>query len=168
MRSEKKYLVEETSDHLNKSDFVYLVDYARMSVPDFSEMRKALRQEAAEFHVVKNSILLIAAKEKSMPELGELEGQTAIVVGGNNPSGVAKALFKFAKDKDGKCAVKIGVLGDKLMSAAEVEELSKLPSIEVIKAQFLSLLNTPASQLVRVLNGVPQAVLNVLDAKAKL
>ena len=118
------------------------------------------------FHVVKNRILKIAANER---ELGfnedNLRGPTAIVVGGNNPPGVAKALEKFFKDKK-KLEVKGGVLSKAAIDADQVSDLAKLPPEEVLKAQLLGLLNQPATQMVRIIQAVPQGLLNVLQAKA--
>lgn len=168
MREEKKYLVEETSRHLGKSNYVFLVSYDRVTVMDVAELRKSLSSFEAEFHVVKNSILKYAADERALPTFGgALAGQTAIVVGGKSPADVAKVLVKFHKDKDEKCPIKIGVLDAKIVNAAEITELSKLPSLEVLRAQFLGLLNTPAQQMVRIMQAVPEGLLNVLQAKVK-
>ena len=165
MRTEKKYLVEEAGAHLEKSDYVFLTNFERITVDETSELRSSLAEKGAEFHVVKNSVLDVAAKERDLPDLREwLAGPTAIVVGGNDPSGVAKALRKFCKDKD-KNEVKVGVLGDKTLTEEDVKVLSDLPSIEALKAQLLGLLNQPATQMVSVLNAVPTSVVNVLQAK---
>ena len=167
MRPEKKYLVEEVSRHLEKSDFLFLADFNTVNVEDIAELRQNLRQEQAEFHVVKNSILNVAAKTRNLPSLETwLAGPTAIVLGGNNPSGVAKILKKFADDKK-KLEVKVGVLGDRTLAKEDVVALAELPSLEVLKAQLLGLLNTPAQRMVSVLNAVPVSVLNVLNAKSE-
>ena len=63
--------------------------------------------------------------------------------------------------------MKVGVLGNKTYDADQVKTLSELPSLEVLRAQLLGLLTTPARQFVFVLNGVPTGLLNVLQAKAK-
>ena len=165
MRTEKKYLVEEAGAHLEKSDYVFLTDFNRITVAETRELRDTLAKQGAEFHVVKNSTLDVAAKERDLPDLGDwLAGPTAIVVGGNDPSGVAKVLKKFCKDKK-KNEVKVGVFGDKTMTADDVNILADLPSIEILKAQLLGLLNTPATQMVSVLNAVPTSVVNVLQAR---
>ena len=65
--------------------------------------------------------------------------------------GVAKILVTFFKDF-AKLEVKGGVLDAKILTKAEVEYLSKLPSLDGIRAQLLSLLSTPASQFVRLLD----------------
>lgn len=165
MRPEKKYLLEEVGGHLSKSDFVFLADYNTVNVEEVGELREKLADESAEFHVVKNSILNLVARERKLPDLKEwLAGQTAIVVGGDNPSGVAKVLRKFSEDKK-KLGLKVGVLGDRVLSKDEIIELSKLPSLEALKAQLLGLFQTPARNLLMVCNGVPTGLLNVLKAK---
>jgi large subunit ribosomal protein L10 len=127
-----------------------------------------LRAQQAEYHVVKNSILNVAARERKLPELDAqwLLGQTAIIVGGQNPSEVAKILLKYFKDKD-KVVLKGGVLGPNRLSKSDVTALSALPGIETLRAQLLGLFSSPATRLVSVLQAVPQNLLNVLNAKSQ-
>lgn len=167
MRPEKQYLVEEVSTHLNKSDYVYLANYERITVDEIAELRAALEEHNAEFHVVKNSIFNVAANAKDYPDMSEyLTGQTAIVVGGENPSGVAKVIGEFFKKKE-KVDLKAGVLNEKILDKDQIEALAKLPGLESLRAQLLGLLNQPGTSLVRVLNAVPQSVVNVLQAKVR-
>ena len=101
MRAEKQYLIDEVSGHLKKSDYVILTNFTKLTVADAAELRKRLAPEKAEFHVVKNSSFRVAAKAMGLPDLDKsLAGQTAVVVGGKNPAGVAKALKKFIEEKD--------------------------------------------------------------------
>ena len=167
MRTEKKYLVEEVSNHLSKSDYVFLANYDRITVEDVTELRDRLSEEDAEFHVVKNSVLKVAAKDRGMPEIDDfLIGPTAIVVGGQNPSGVAKVVQKFFKEKE-RPVVKVGILGDQTIDAATFRELAELPTLEALQAQLLSLLSQPAQGLVRVINAVPSGLVNVLQSKVR-
>lgn len=164
MRAEKQYLVEEVANRLKESDYMFLTNYYRINVDETAELRQLLEAQEAEFHVVKNSILRQAAKELEMPELDEyLEGPVAVVSGGKNPSEVAKVLQKFHKNKE-KVEVKGGTLGARLLNADEIDELSKLPSLDSLRAQLIGLLNTPAQQVVGVINAVPQSVVNVLKS----
>ncbi|EDY84801.1 ribosomal protein L10, putative [Verrucomicrobiia bacterium DG1235] len=166
MRPEKKFLVEEINTHLDKSDYLFLADYERATVIDIAELRGELVKEEAEFHVVKNNILKVAARDRGYPEIDEhLNGQNAIVIGGKNPSGVAKILTKYF-DKKEKMDVKVGILSSQRLEKDEVVALSKLPNLDAMRAQLLGLLSQPAQSLVIVLSGVPKALLNVLQAKA--
>ena len=167
MRLEKKYLTEEVKTHLDKSDYVYLTNYERITVDEIAELRGQLAEHDAEFHVVKNTLLNVVAKERSLPDLGDhLAGPTAIIVGGNNPSGVAKIVFNFFKKKE-KVELKAGVLNDRALSKDEIEALSKLPGLEVLRAQLLGLLTQPSTGFVRIINAVPQGLVNVLQAKVR-
>jgi large subunit ribosomal protein L10 len=167
MRAEKKYLIDEVETHLKKSDYVILANYNGMTVADAAELRKRLSAEKAEYHVVKNSSLRVAAKSLGLPNIeGALIGPTAIVVGGRNSAGVAKVLKQFFKEKQ-KIEVKAAVLSKKLISSKDVSRLADMPSLDVLRAQLLGLLNQPASMFVRVINAVPQGLVNVLQAKVR-
>lgn len=153
MRAEKKFLIDEVSGHLKKSDYVILTNFTKLTVADTAELRKRLAPESAEFHVVKNSSFRVAAKAFGLPAVDEklLTGQTAVVVGGKNPAGVAKVLKKFVEEKQ-KLEVKVGVLDKKVMSAAELSKLADLPSFEALRSMFLGLLTMQGAAFVRVLN----------------
>jgi len=166
MQPEKKFLVKEVGEWLDKSDYVFLADFQRVTVAETEELRRLLAAHGAEFHVVKNRILKIAAGEREITVSEDnLRGPTAIIVGGKDAAAVAKALEKFFKDKK-KLEVKGGSLDGRTISANEIGELAKLPPVEVLKAQLLGLFNQPATQFVRIIQAVPQGLLNVLQAKA--
>ena len=152
MRAEKKYLIDEVTGHLKKSDYVILTNFTKMTVADAAELRKRLAPEKAEFHVVKNSSLRVAAKAFGLPEVDKsLSGQTAVIVGGKNPAGIAKVLKNYIKDKQ-KLEVKVGMLDKKVFSSGELDKLAELPSFEVLRSMFLGLLTMQAAAFVRVLD----------------
>ena len=167
MRAEKKYLIDEVESHLKKSDYVILANFTGVTVADAADLRAKLAAEKAEFHVVKNSSLRVAAKALGLPDIDSaLVGPTAVVVGGRNSPGIAKVLKQFFKDKQ-KLEVKAGVLGKRLITAKQVGELADMPPLEVLRAKLLGLMNQPAGMFVRIINAVPQGLVNVLQAKAK-
>jgi large subunit ribosomal protein L10 len=152
MRAEKQYLISEVETHLKKSDYVILANFTNVTVSDVADLRARLAAEKAEFHVVKNSSLRVAAKALGLPPIDSgLSGPTAIVVGGKNPAGVAKVLKQYIEEKK-KLAVKVGVLESKLFSAAELSAIADLPPFDAVRAQFLGMLTSTAAAFVRVLD----------------
>jgi large subunit ribosomal protein L10 len=152
MRVEKQYLISEVEGHLKKSDYVILANFTKVTVADVAELRNRLAAEKAEFHVVKNSSLRVAAKALGLPEVeSALTGPTAVVVGGKNPAGVAKILKKFFEEKQ-KLEVKVGVLEKKVISAADLAKIADLPSFEALRSQLLGLFTQNAAAFVRVLD----------------
>jgi large subunit ribosomal protein L10 len=167
MRAEKQYLVAEVESHLRKSDYVILTNFTGITVEDAADLRAKLAAEKAEYHVVKNSSLRVAARALGLPDIETaLTGPTAVVVGGGNSPGVARILKQYFKDKQ-KLEVKAAVLGNRLITAKQVQQLADMPSLETLRAQLLGLLQQPAGMFVRVVNAVPQSMVNVLQAKVR-
>lgn len=152
MRVEKKYLIAEVEAYLKKSDYVIFTNYTGVTVSEVAELRAELAKEKAEFHVVKNSSLRVAAAALGLPDIEQsLVGPTALVVGGKNSAGVAKVLKKFFESKQ-KLEVKLGVMEKKIVSAAELSAIADLPPFDALRAQFLSLLTSNAAAFVRVID----------------
>ena len=64
MRPEKTFLVEETKNHLNKSEYFFLTDYHGIDAHETTELRQKLAERGAEFQVVKNSSIRLAADDE--------------------------------------------------------------------------------------------------------
>jgi large subunit ribosomal protein L10 len=166
MRPEKASIVSDLSEKLTRSPFVLVTDYQRMNVNHFADLRNRLAASGAEVHVVKNSFLKRAMTDSGLPDVGDkLTGQTAVVTGEKDAAPIAKILKIFAAEFK-IAAVKIGVIDKAILSTQEVEALAELPSRDVLLAQLLGLLMSPATKLVRILNEPASAFARLLNAKA--
>ena len=167
MRPEKASIVSDLSDKLNRSPFLLVTDYKQMKVDQFGELRNRLAPAGAEVRVVKNSFLKRAMADSGMPDVADkLTGQTAIVMGDKDVAPVAKILKTFAAEFK-IAALKIGVVNKAVISKSDVEALAELPSREILLAQLLGLLQTPATRLVRILNEPAAAFARLLKAKGE-
>jgi large subunit ribosomal protein L10 len=167
MRPEKANIVSHLSAQLKGSPFVLVTDYQQMNVGDFSELRNRLAQAGAEVHVVKNSFLKRAMADAGFPAVDEkLGGQTAVVTGEKDIAPVAKIMKSFAREFK-KAALKIGLINRAIVSTAELETLADLPAREVLQAQLLGLLMSPATKLVRLLNEPASSLARLLKAKSQ-
>ena len=167
MRPEKANIVSDLSEQLKGSPFVLVTDYQQMNVGDFSELRNRLAQAGAEVHVVKNSFLKRAMADAGFPAVDEkLGGQTAVVTGEKDVAPVAKIMKSFAREFK-KAALKIGLINRAIVSTAELETLADLPAREVMQAQLLGLLMSPATKLVRLLNEPASSLARLLKAKSQ-
>jgi large subunit ribosomal protein L10 len=166
MRAEKATIVSDLSEKLKRSPFVLVTDYQRMKVGDFSELRNRLAPTGAEVHVVKNNFLRRAMTDSGFPDSGELTGQTAVVTGEKDVAPVAKIFKTFAAEFK-IATLKIGFVDRAILSAAELEKLADLPAREVLQAQLLGLLLSPATRLVRLLNEPGSAFARLLKVKAE-
>jgi large subunit ribosomal protein L10 len=167
MRPEKASVVSDLSEKLKRSPFVLVTDYRRMKVGDFGELRNRLAPAGAEVHVVKNNFLKRAMTDSGFPDVGDkLVGQTAVVTGEKDMAPVAKIFKTFAAEFK-IAALKIGFVDRTVLSTAELETLADLPPREVLQAQLLGLLLSPAKRLVRLLNEPGSALARLLKAKSE-
>jgi large subunit ribosomal protein L10 len=167
MRPEKADIVSDLAVRLKGSPFILVTDYQRMKVDQFGDLRNRLAPAGADVRVVKNSFLKRAMSDSGLPDVADkLSGQTAIVMGKKDVAPVAKILKAFAAEFK-IATLKIGVIDKSILSAQEIEALADLPSRDVLLAQLLGLLMSPATKLVRLLNEPGASLARLLNAKAQ-
>ena len=154
MRSEKVAILNEVVARVKDSDYCFIINHGGVTVAQFAKLRAALRDQQSRLLVVKNSFLGKVAKEKGWDESVNafFSGNTAIVTGKGEPTAVAKAIMEFVKASNGKASVKGADYDNKIVDAAMVEALSKVPGKDQLRATLLMLLKEPATRLARVLS----------------
>jgi large subunit ribosomal protein L10 len=165
MRPEKKFLTQEYLTRLNASPFVIVVNYKGLNVDHFFELRKRLSKAGAEIHIVKNSVFRIAAKEAGLGDLnGALAGQLAVVTGQRDISAAAKVVKTFGSEFD-RLKVHFGYLNNSRLEQAAILTLADLPPMKILRAQLLGALCAPATKLVRLLNTPASQMARILKAR---
>ena len=114
---------------------------------------------------MKNSYLRLAAKGAGLPDLGELKGQNAIIIGDKDVAAAAKVLKNFTAEFK-KPTIRTGVVDRLIVSSEQIQAIADLPSRDVLLSQLLGVLSAPASKLVRLLNEPASQLARVLQAKA--
>jgi large subunit ribosomal protein L10 len=144
-----------------------LTEYHGLNVEEISELRSKLRPLNSEYSVVKNTLSEIALKEAGIDAGSNFNGPTALVIeNGEDIVSPAKVVFEFAKTH-AKLKVKAGYIEGKFVDGAVVEQLSALPSKEVLLAKMLGSMNAPITGFVNVLAANIRGLVMVLDAIAK-
>jgi large subunit ribosomal protein L10 len=167
MRAEKKAISAEYAARLNSSPFFIVTDYTGLKVAVFTELRKRLRAAGAEVHVVKNSIFRVAAKDVGVADLtGSLTGQVAVVTGQKDVSAAAKVLKNFVAEFD-KPKIKFGFLNSQRLDEAALKALADLPSLEVLRGRLLGAFKAPAQRIAALINTPAAQLVRVLQAKAE-
>jgi large subunit ribosomal protein L10 len=161
---QKKEIVEDLHERFSRAKIVIVTDYKGLDVQAVTELRRSLRDSEIEYQVVKNTLLVRAAEQTAVAVVKDhFKGPSAIALSFEDPVAPAKLLTEFAK-KNEKLQIKAGVMDGRLLDLAAIKALSSLPPREVLLGQFLSVLVGVPTGLVRVLNGIPQKFMNVLQA----
>jgi large subunit ribosomal protein L10 len=118
-------------------------------------------------HVIKNNFLKRAMADSGFPDVSDrFAGQTAVVTGEADVAPVAKIFKTFASEFK-LAGLKVGFVDRAVLSTAELETLAELPAREILQAQLLGLLLSPATRLVRLFNEPGAALARLLNAKAE-
>lgn len=162
-------VVAELNEHLASAKGAVLTGYRGLTVAQDTELRKSLRAAGVSYHVVKNTLLAIAAKDAGLDDLiPYLNGTTALAFSTEDAIAPAKVISEFIKknkleDKD-VLVEKAGIVDGKVIGADDVKALANLPSREVLLAKLLGSMKAPISNTVGVLSGVIRNAVYVLDA----
>jgi len=163
-KQSKHDLVAELAEQLKNTKAAFLADYRGLNVEKSTELRRKLRAAGAEYRVIKNTLLRLAAQGTPAACLDpELKGPTAVTLVTSDPVAPAKALIEFAKANQA-FELKAAMLDGKLLQVADVKALAELPSREVLLGRLLGTLNAPTSNFVGVLAAVPRSMVQVLSA----
>jgi len=139
-RPEKVATVAEIAAKLRSADAAILTEYRGLTVSQMAGIRRQLREAGGEWKVYKNSLARLAALQTGAEALSsELVGPTAIAFVKGDVAAAAKVLREASKVNP-LLVLKGGVMGDKILSAKDVEVLADLPSRETLLAMFAGLL----------------------------
>lgn len=158
----KKDIVNNLTNDLKDAKSVILADYRGLTMKQLEDLRKSLRAVNAQFTIAKNTLLKISLGETGNKLEEFFKEPTAVLIAKGDEVAPLKELAKFFKNFQ-KPVVKAGFLGKDILTAQDVDRLSKLPTREVLIGQLLGGLNSPISGLVYTLNGNIQKLAIVLS-----
>ncbi len=167
LKSDKERVVRELSERLRAADSLIVADYRGLTNAQLAGVRSRLREHGASFTIVKNTLTRRAAEAAGAESLlALLEGPTAIafVQAEGDPVAVAKALADTARETK-VLVLRGGVLSGKVMEAADVEELAKLPPVDLLKSQLVGVIVAPLTQLVGLLTAPIRDLVGLIDAR---
>ena len=163
-RDEKREVVERLVTQIKESKALIVTDYRGLTVTQTAEIRNALREAGASFHVAKNTLAKLAAEQAERPTLLEfLEGPTAIAFIEDDPAAAAKRLSEVARSTR-ILAVKGGVMNGHTLTPEQIRELGELPPRATLLSQVVGAVAGPTQGTVNVLNAPLRDIVAVLDS----
>ena len=152
----KQPIVQAIVDDITDAQSIVLVDYRGLTVAQDTELRKQLREAGIVYKVCKNTMMKRAFEGTDFAQLDEyLEGPSAIAISKDDATAPARIICKFAKTAQA-LEVKAGVVEGTVYDANGVAELSKVPSREELLSKLLGSLQSPITNLARVLNQIAE------------
>ncbi len=152
----KQPIVQEIADQIKDAQSVVLVDYRGLTVEEDTQLRKQLREAGVTYKVYKNTLMNFAFKGTDFESMSSLlEGPNAIAISKEDATAPARILAKFAKTADA-LELKAGVVEGTFYDAAGIKAIASVPSREELLSKFLGSIQSPITNLARVLNQIAE------------
>ena len=168
-RERKKTQVNQLATGFQNSKASFLVNCIGLNVEQMTDLRKDLKKNQANIQVIRNTLSLRAMEGNENIKQAYtpfMKGPNAFVLAFDDASKVAKIIDKLDEENE-FFEIKKAVLDDRALSSKEVKALAKLPSPEVLKAQFLGLLSAPLTKFLSTIKEVPESFTRLLYSKSK-
>ena len=131
----KSAVVSEISDKIKASESVIIFSYQGLTVAEFTELRRNLKDANGEVKIYKNTLVRRALNDLSIGmDDAFLEGPNAIVFGESLLEPI-KVLSKFAKEHE-KATIRVGIISGNVASLETINEYASIPSREGLLTQL--------------------------------
>ena len=152
----KQPIVDKIAEEIKDAQSVVLVDYRGLTVAQDTELRKQLREAGVIYKVYKNTLMKRAFEGTDFAQLDDLlDGPSAIAISKEDATAPIRILNNIAKEAEAlefKGAVVEGTFYD----VDGVKALASIPSREELISKLLGSLQSPITNLARVLNQIAE------------
>jgi large subunit ribosomal protein L10 len=166
-KEDKERVVAELTEKLRRAETLIVADYRGLTMPQIDALRGRLIEQGATFTVVKNTLTRRAAEAAGADALlALLEGPSAIafIEAEGDPVAVAKALADSARETQ-VLAIRGGVMSGRVITGDDVDQLAKLPPLEVLRGQVIGAVIAPLQSLIGLVNAPLQNLYGLIDAR---
>ena len=142
----KELMMDQLRSDLDGSRSLLILDLKDLDAIAEHELRRDLRKKSIRLRVLKNSLARRVFTDMGMDGLSKyLEGPSAIAWGGEGITELAKEISAQVKTLK-KPEIKGGAVEGVVVGPEQVDDITKLPSREVLIGQVIGLLLGPARQ----------------------
>jgi large subunit ribosomal protein L10 len=166
-KENKERVVAELTERLRAAETLIVADYRGLTMPQIDALRSRLLEHGARLSVVKNTLTRRAAEAAGIDALlALLEGPSAIafIETDGDPAAVAKALADSARETR-VLEVRGGIMQGRQISGEDVEELAKLPPMDILRGQVVGAIVAPLNALLALVSAPLQDLVGLIDAR---
>ena len=162
----KRETVAELTEEARSATAMIVSEYRGLKVSQFGEIRRSLRKQNVSYHVVKNRLMVIAAKEAGSEAIALLlQGPTAVAFIKGDEGAAAKAVLDAFRTHR---MVKVtgAVIGNRVIDADGVTRLSMLPGRDVLRAQVAGAIAAPMATMAGLFDAPLRDIAGLVQALA--
>ena len=147
-KEKKEEMLQNVTEAVKTSQSMVFVNFHGLSVSDVTELRKGLRDNEVAYKVAKKTIIKRALNDSTIEgEVPALDGEVAIAYG-EDLIAPAREVYEFQKKHKESMQILGGIFEGRYMDKEEMTNIASIPPLQVLRGQFVNLINTPIQQLV--------------------
>lgn len=147
MRKEQKVeSIKLAEQLLSTNDICILINYKGLTAGEVSALRTLLKDKDANLKVLKNTLVKRAVEDKEFASLKDMLKDQIAISYAKDPLTLSNVLVNYAKENQ-KIKLVAGLMNGKMVDLETIKELSKLGSVNDVRARFIGVLKAPGSKL---------------------
>jgi large subunit ribosomal protein L10 len=163
-RTDKAAVIERLISKSKDAPIAVVADFKGMPVEEMILLRVKLRAVGGELIVVKNTLARIAFADGRHDAIKDLFRENcAVAMGFNDPVALAKAVTDFARTSK-TLVLKHGSFEGKPLTAAQIEDLARLPGKQELLSRVLGTMNAVPTNFVSLFANMLRGLLYALKA----
>jgi large subunit ribosomal protein L10 len=160
----KELMMDQLRTDLGDNKSLLILDLKDLDAQGEYQLRRDLRKKSIHLRVLKNTLARRVFADLGMDGLSQfLVGASAAAWGGEGIAELAKEISKQVKALK-KPEIKGGAVDGVVVGPGQVEDITKLPSREVLIGQVLTLLLSPARQALAMVTSPASTLIGQLEA----
>lgn len=167
-KSNKGIAIEELKEKLSDSSFFYITDSSSLTVERINNLRRICFEKGVDMKVVKNTLL-----RKALESFGEDRGYAGLYEALHGPTAImftetasvpAKIIKEFRKDEE-RPIIKAAYIDSAIyMGDHMIEDLVSLKSKEQLIGEIITILQSPAKNVVSALKSGGSTIAGLVKA----
>ncbi len=142
-KAKKGEVVEKLKKAFKGAKSLVFVNFRGFSVGHTTAMRRTLKNEGVSYTVAKKTLTKRALEaEQFKGTQPTLDGELALAWG-EDLVAPARGVYAFQKKFPESLKIMGGVFGGRFMTAFEMEEIAKIPTLDILRGQFVNIINSP-------------------------
>jgi len=165
-KAKKSEILANLESEFKNSASVAFTAYIGITVTEIQELRRKLDEGNAKMIIAKKTLIRLAAKNAGLKEIPDesMEGPVAAVFSHEDELAGLQILENAKKDFE-QIEIIGGVFDGEVLNKAKAQQLSRLPSKQVLLGQLVGLLISPLRGFVGVGSSLVSGFVRVLDAQ---
>jgi large subunit ribosomal protein L10 len=160
----KELMMDQLRTDLGDNKSLLILDLKDLDAQGEYQLRRDLRKKSIHLRVLKNTLARRVFADLGMDGLSQfLVGPSAAAWGGEGIAELAKEISKQVKALK-KPEIKGGAVDGVVVGPGQVEDITKLPSREVLIGQVLTILLSPAREALGLVTSPASTLIGQLEA----